>query len=42
MSELKKLIANIPDFPKPGILYRDISPILNHPGSMNLVLEAMI
>jgi adenine phosphoribosyltransferase len=28
MSELKKAIADIPDFPRPGILFRDISPLL--------------
>jgi adenine phosphoribosyltransferase len=32
MSEdLKKWIRDIPDFPKPGILFRDISPILLDP-----------
>jgi adenine phosphoribosyltransferase len=28
MSELKRLIAEVPDFPRPGILFRDISPLL--------------
>ena len=28
MQELKALVADIPDFPKPGILFRDISPLL--------------
>ena len=26
--ELKKLVRDIPDFPKPGILFRDITPLL--------------
>lgn len=26
--ELKKYIRNVPDFPKPGILFRDIAPLL--------------
>lgn len=30
MSELKQYIREIPDFPKPGILFRDISPLLRH------------
>ena len=30
MQELKALVTEIPDFPKPGILFRDISPLLRH------------
>jgi adenine phosphoribosyltransferase len=31
MFELKQAIAAVPDFPRPGILFRDISPLLrNH------------
>ena len=28
MFELKQAISNVPDFPRPGILFRDISPLL--------------
>jgi adenine phosphoribosyltransferase len=28
MIELKSAIADVPDFPRPGILFRDISPLL--------------
>jgi adenine phosphoribosyltransferase len=28
LSQLKQYIANVPDFPKSGILFRDISPLL--------------
>ena len=28
MQELRELVSEIPDFPKPGILFRDISPLL--------------
>jgi len=28
MHELKSLVAEVPDFPKPGILFRDIGPLL--------------
>lgn len=38
--ELRKLIADIPDFPLPGIVFRDISPLLRH--HFTPTLEAMI
>jgi adenine phosphoribosyltransferase len=28
MSDLKRAIADVPDFPRPGILFRDIAPLL--------------
>lgn len=30
MFELKQAITDVPDFPRPGILFRDISPLLRH------------
>lgn len=30
-ADLKTLIRSIPDFPKPGILFRDITPLLKDP-----------
>jgi adenine phosphoribosyltransferase len=30
MPDLKRHIADVPDFPKPGIVFRDISPLLRH------------
>jgi adenine phosphoribosyltransferase len=30
MADLKALVTSVPDFPKPGILFRDISPLLRH------------
>ena len=26
--DLRQLVSNVPDFPKPGVLFRDISPLL--------------
>lgn len=37
---LKRLVADVPDFPKPGILFRDISPLLRH--HFAATLEEMI
>jgi adenine phosphoribosyltransferase len=41
VSTLKKLIRDIPDFPKPGILFRDISPLLADPSGLALSVELM-
>ena len=41
VGHLKKLIRDIPDFPKPGILYRDITPLLADPSGLALSVELM-
>ena len=42
MSEdLKKWIRDVPDFPKPGILFRDISPLLLDPVAHALVSDIL-
>lgn len=33
------LIRDIPDFPKPGILFKDITPLLKHPEAFRDVVE---
>ncbi len=43
MSELKKYIENVADFPRPGILFRDISPLLRaHFDTTLQTLEALL
>lgn len=37
--DLKELIRSIPDFPKKGIMFRDITTLLNHPEGFNFALE---
>jgi adenine phosphoribosyltransferase len=37
--DLKKTIREFPDFPKPGILFRDISPVLKNPQLMEYIIE---
>ena len=36
---LKRIIAEYPNFPKKGILFRDFSPILSDPAAMSFVVE---
>ena len=38
---LKDIIAEIPDFPKKGILFRDISPVLRDPAALSLVVDEL-
>lgn len=41
IEELKRLIREIPDFPKPGILFRDITPLLSSASGLALAVELM-
>ncbi|MGA1401493.1 MAG: adenine phosphoribosyltransferase [Phycisphaerales bacterium] len=38
---LEALIHNVPDFPKPGILFKDITPLLADPSGLALAVELM-
>jgi adenine phosphoribosyltransferase len=37
--DLKPLIREIPDFPQPGILFRDITPLLQNPNAFKFVID---
>ena len=39
--DLKSLIRDVPDFPQPGILFRDITPLLANPAGLRYTLEAL-
>lgn len=41
LEEIKGLIRTIPDFPKEGILFRDITPVLRDPEALRSVVEHM-
>ena len=41
VAHLKKLIRDIPDFPKPGILFRDITPLLADASGLALSIELL-
>ena len=40
MDFVRSLIAEIPDFPKPGILFRDITPALQSPESISCIVDS--
>jgi len=43
VSDLKNAIADVPDFPRPGILFRDIAPLLRgHFAATVRALEALL
>ncbi len=39
VDSLRKLLRDIPDFPKPGIVFKDITPILASPAALSLAVE---
>ncbi|MEK7394842.1 MAG: adenine phosphoribosyltransferase [Fibrobacterota bacterium] len=41
MSELASLVRNIPDWPKPGIQFKDITTLLADPEGLRLAIEGL-
>ena len=39
--DLRDYIRDVPDFPKPGILFRDITPLLKCPIAMSAVIDRL-
>jgi adenine phosphoribosyltransferase len=39
--DLKALIRDVPDFPKPGILFKDITPLLKSPGALEFACQGL-
>jgi adenine phosphoribosyltransferase len=40
--DLRKLIREVPDFPKPGILFYDITTLLKDPSAFRQVIDRMV
>ena len=38
----RERVRGIPDFPKPGILFRDITPLLADPKAFHMVIDALV
>lgn len=41
LDQLRHLIREIPDYPKPGVLFRDITPLLADPAGLAAAVDAM-
>lgn len=41
MDQLKKMIREVPDFPKPGINFYDITTLLKHPEGLRRTVDAL-
>src|SRR6059058_2786281 len=41
MDQLKQFIREVPDFPKPGINFYDITTLLKHPEGLRLTVDAL-
>src|SRR6478736_8076756 len=41
LAYVSDLIRDVPDFPQPGILFRDITPLLADPRAFHITLDAV-
>ena len=41
MDSLRSLIRDVPDFPSPGIVFRDITPLLRDPAALRVVVDRL-
>jgi adenine phosphoribosyltransferase len=39
--KLRRTIRDVPDFPKPGIIFKDITPVLKSPGLFRKVIKTL-
>jgi adenine phosphoribosyltransferase len=42
LTDLRRFIRDVPDFPTPGILFRDITPLLASPEAFRAAVDAMV
>ena len=42
LSYVRERVRAVPDFPKPGILFRDITPLLADPRAFHMVIDAFV
>ena len=41
-AEIKALVRTVPDFPAPGILFRDITSLLAHPEGFAATIDHLV
>ena len=41
LSEITARIRNVPDFPKPGILFKDVTPLIGHGPSFHTCIDLL-
>ena len=39
---IRKTVRNVPDFPREGIQFKDVSTLMNDPELMNDILEELV
>ncbi|MFQ5412323.1 MAG: adenine phosphoribosyltransferase [Phycisphaerae bacterium] len=39
VASLSRLIRDVPDFPKPGVVFKDITPLLASPSALSIAVE---
>ncbi len=40
--DLKSLVRDVPDFPKPGIIFKDITPLLQNPEAFRAIIDTLV
>ncbi len=41
MDDVFSLVRDVPDFPKPGIIFKDLTPVLRDPAAFRALIEAL-
>jgi adenine phosphoribosyltransferase len=42
MTDLARLIQDVPGYPTPGVMFRDITPLIGTPGGLAAAVEALV
>jgi adenine phosphoribosyltransferase len=42
IEQIKDLIRDVPDFPEPGIVFKDITPVLSHPDAFSTITDLIV